>query len=190
MTRQFCRADHEATLAQEIKLDDALPADHLSRFVVDVIKLLDLSKFYAHYAASGGLPYEPELLLGLLVYGYATGVFSSRGIETATYERLPFRHIAGGWHPDHDTINTFRQTFLTEITNYAEDQDLLDILETIVPTYITPTDNEEPLADEVDTSVPHYEGAKRTITVNAYERMLLLGGNALPITDTIARYAA
>ena len=115
MARKFRRADHEATLAKEIKIGDALPADHLSRFVVEVIKLLDLSKFYAHYAESGGMPYEPELLLGVLVYGYATGVFSSRGMEQATYERLPFRYIAGELHPDHDTINTFRSTFLSEI---------------------------------------------------------------------------
>ena len=53
----------------------------------------------------------------LLFYGYATGVFSSRKIEKATYESIPFRFIAGGWHPDHDTIANFRKTFLPEITD-------------------------------------------------------------------------
>ena len=57
----------------------------------------------------------PEALLGLLFYGYATGVFSSRKIEKATYENLGFRYVAGGLHPDHDTIANFRKTFLVEL---------------------------------------------------------------------------
>ncbi len=60
----------------------------------------------------GGEPYAPEVLL---VYGYATGVFSSRKIERATYEAIPFRFIAGNRHPDHDTIATFRATFLPDL---------------------------------------------------------------------------
>ena len=55
------------------------------------------------------------MLLGLLFYGYATGVFSSRKIERATYEAVPFRFIAGNQHPDHDTLATFRRTFLPEL---------------------------------------------------------------------------
>ncbi|MEK7323843.1 MAG: transposase [Chloroflexota bacterium] len=57
----------------------------------------------------------PEILLGLLFYGYATGVFSSRKIEKATFENIPFRFVASGWHPDHDTIANFRKTFLPEL---------------------------------------------------------------------------
>ena len=63
----------------------------------------------------GGEPFAPEILLGLLFYGYATGVFSSRKIEKATHESLPFRFIAGNLHPDHDTLAHFRKTFLGEI---------------------------------------------------------------------------
>jgi transposase len=59
--------------------------------------------------------YAPEVLLGLLFYGYATGMFSSRKIERATYEAVPFRFIAGNQHPDHDTLATFRRTFLPEL---------------------------------------------------------------------------
>jgi len=83
--------------------------------VVDVISQLDLSAIYAHYAPVGGEAFAPEILLGLLFYGYATGVFSSRRIEKATYESLPFRFIAGNLHPDHDTLAHFRKTFLGEI---------------------------------------------------------------------------
>ena len=59
--------------------------------------------------------FAPQVLLGLLFYGYATGVFSSRKIEKASYESIPFRYIAGGLHPDHDTIAHFRKRFLKEI---------------------------------------------------------------------------
>jgi transposase len=89
----------------------------LARFIVQVIAMLDLSAIYAGYAPVGGEAYAPELLLGLLFYGYVIGVFSSRKIEKATYESIPFRFIAGGWHPDHDTIANFRKTFLPEISD-------------------------------------------------------------------------
>src|SRR3990170_19776 len=85
------------------------------RFVVDVIAQLDVRQIYAHYGERGGEALAPEILLGLLFYGYATGVFSSRKLEKATYESLPFRFLAGDLHPDHDTIAHFRKTFLPEL---------------------------------------------------------------------------
>jgi len=87
----------------------------LARFIVDVIAQLDLRALYAHYSPRGGEVIAPAILLGLLFYGYATGTFSSRKIDKATYESIPFRFIAGGLHPDHDTIATFRKTFLPEL---------------------------------------------------------------------------
>jgi transposase len=115
MARQFKTVDYEESLKQTVTIEECLPADHLARFVVAIIALLDLSCIYVQYGAHGGEPYAPEILLGLLLYGYATGVFSARKIEKATYESIPFRFIAGGWHPDHDTIANFRKTFLSEI---------------------------------------------------------------------------
>jgi len=92
-----------------------LPPEHLSRFIVDVIAQLDLSGIYNQYGELGAPPYAPEILLGLLFYGYATGVFSSRKIERATYEVIPFRFIAGDMHPDHATIAAFRKQFLPKL---------------------------------------------------------------------------
>jgi transposase len=115
MTRKFKTVDYEATLNLTVSLGEALPPTHLARCVADVITQLDLSPLYARYGTSGGEPYAPEILLGLLFYGYATGVFSSRMIETATHESLPFRFLAGDLHPDHDTIANFRKTFLPEL---------------------------------------------------------------------------
>jgi transposase len=117
MTRRFRTIDQEKSLDQTVKIRDVLPADHLARFIVKVISLLDMSPIYAKYADEGGEAYAPELLLGLLFYAYATGVFSSRKIEKATYESIPFCFLAGGWHPDHDTIANFRKTFLREIAD-------------------------------------------------------------------------
>jgi transposase len=117
MARRFKRVDYEKSLEQIVTIKECLPADHLARFIVAVIALLDLSAIYAQYALVGGEAYAPEVLLGLLFYGYTTGVFSSRKIEKATYESIPFRFIAGGLHPDHDTIANFRKTFLVEITD-------------------------------------------------------------------------
>lgn len=115
MTRKFKTPDYDAMLQETVSLGDALPPSHLARFIVEVITQLDLSGIYGRYAPTGGEAIAPEILLGLLFYSYATGVFSSRKIERATYESLPVRFIASGLHPDHDTIATFRKTFLTEI---------------------------------------------------------------------------
>jgi transposase len=115
MARKYKTVDYEQSGQQTLTIDDCLPGDHLARFIVAIVGLLDLSVFYARYAEMGGEPYDPVVLLALVLYGYATGVFSSRKIETATYEVIPFRFIAGGLHPDHDTIATFRKTFLAEI---------------------------------------------------------------------------
>ena len=115
MTRKFKTVDYEAALDQAVSLREALPATHLARFVVDVVAELDLGPIYARYGSRGGEAYAPEVLLALLFYGYATGVFSSRKIEKATYETLPCRFVAGGLHPDHDTLANFRKTFRAEI---------------------------------------------------------------------------
>lgn len=115
MARKFKTANYEETLNLKVRLGDVLPPDHLARFIVDVITQLDLTVLYNKYSEYGAPPYAPDLMLGLLFYGYATGVFSSRKIERATYESIPFRFIAGDMHPDHDTIANFRKQFLVEI---------------------------------------------------------------------------
>src|SRR2546421_296306 len=115
MSRTFKTVDYDQALDLTVRLGDCLPPDHLARFVVDSVAQLDLSALYARYGTRGGEPYAPEVLLGLLLYGYATGVFSSRKIERATYEAVPFRFIAGNLHPDHDTLASFRRTFLPEL---------------------------------------------------------------------------
>jgi len=96
-------------------VDEWLPQRHLARFVVEVIEGLDLTELEQSYRGSGSASYHPAMLLGLLVYGYATRVFSSRALERATYDSVAFRFIAGNEHPDHDTIAHFRKRFLKRI---------------------------------------------------------------------------
>jgi transposase len=96
-------------------VDEWLPQRHLARFVVQVIDGLDLSELVKAYRGSGSASYHPAMLLGLLVYGYATKPFSSRAIERATHDSVAFRYIAGNEHPDHDTIAAFRKRFLPQI---------------------------------------------------------------------------
>jgi len=115
MARQFYRADYDAALDQTVTLREVLPADHLARFLVREIATWDLTDLYAKYADFGAPPFAPELLLGLLVYGYMTGVVSTRKLERATYESIPFRFIAGGFHPDHTTLAIFRQEMLPHV---------------------------------------------------------------------------
>ena len=96
-------------------VDEWLPEKHLARFVSEVIDGLDLRAMVGAYRGSGSASYHPKMLLGVLVYGYATGVFSSRKLERATYDSVAFRFLAANDHPDHDTIATFRRRFLEEI---------------------------------------------------------------------------
>src|SRR6204780_4969129 len=96
-------------------VDEWLPQRHLARFVVEVVEGLDLRAMTGSYRGSGEASYHPQLLLGVIIYGYATGVFSSRKLERATYDSVAFRFIAANNHPDHDTLAAFRRRFLKEI---------------------------------------------------------------------------
>jgi len=113
MARTFKTADYAATLEVQVRLGDCLPPEHLARFVVDAVGVLDLSAIHARYGAKGG---QPALLVGVLFSGYVTGVFSTRKLERATYESIPFRYVAGNLHPDPDTLAHLRRTFLASST--------------------------------------------------------------------------
>ena len=111
----FRTIDRQTGFLLPPSVDEWLPEKHLARFVVEVIDGLDLRAMSGSYRGSGSASYHPRMLLGILVYGYATGVFSSRKLERATYDSVAFRFIAANDHPDHDTIATFRRRFLKEI---------------------------------------------------------------------------
>lgn len=111
----FRPIDRDTAFLFPPSVDEWLPQRHLARYVVEVIEGLDLSEMVKAYRGSGSASYHPAMLLALLIYGYATRVFSSRAIERATYDSVAFRFIAANEHPDHDTIATFRKRFLPQI---------------------------------------------------------------------------
>ena len=115
MSERFRAVDRDTAYLLPPSVQDWLPEQHLARFVVEVASKLDLHELEMPYAGRGTKAYHPEMLLGLLFYGYATGVFASRKLEEATYDSLAFRYIAANTHPDHDTIATFRKRFLKQL---------------------------------------------------------------------------
>ncbi len=111
----FRPVDRQTSFLLPPSVDDWLPERHLARFVVEIIEGLDLSAMSGAYRGSGSAGYHPAVLLAMVVYGYATGVFSSRKLERASYDSVAFRFVAANQHPDHDTIAAFRKRFLKEI---------------------------------------------------------------------------
>lgn len=114
MTR-FITTNRDTAYLLPPSVDEWLPQEHLARFVVEVVEQLDLTELTQQYAGRGSKAHHPAVLLSLLIYGYATGVFSSRKIERATYDSIAFRFIAANTHPDHDTLATFRRRFLPQL---------------------------------------------------------------------------
>jgi transposase len=111
----FRAIDRKTAYLLPPSVDEWLTERHLARFIAEVLDEMDLSGMVAAYGKSGSASYHPRVLLGILIYGYATGIFSSRKLEQATYDSVAFRFLSGNEHPDHDTIATFRRRFLKEI---------------------------------------------------------------------------
>ncbi len=112
----FVDVDRDTLYLLPPSIQEWLPEKHLARFVVEIVEQINLQSLKASYCGRGSQPYNPEMLVALLFYGYATGVFSSRKLERSTYDSVAFRYIAANSHPDHDTIATFRRRFLPELT--------------------------------------------------------------------------
>jgi len=115
MEPRFIDCDRHTLFLMPPSMEDWLPENHLARFVVDIVSRLEISPIQNVYAGRGSDAYPPTMMLALLFYAYATGVFSSRKIEKATYDSVAFRYIAANTHPDHDTIAAFRKRFLKEL---------------------------------------------------------------------------
>ncbi len=115
--KTFRRFDPDQVLLLPPSLDEWLPADHLARFVADLVdEHLDLSRIYAAYSEGRGAPpYDPRLMVRLLIYGYTTGVRSSRAIERRCLDDVPFRWLAAGAAPDYRAIARFRRRHLSAL---------------------------------------------------------------------------
>lgn len=115
MSNQFQSINRDILYLLPPSIQDWLPDNHLARFIVEIVDQLDLRAIESAYKGGGKAPFHPALMVSLLFYGYATGVFSSRKLEQATHDSVAFRYITADTHPDHDTIAAFRKRFLKEL---------------------------------------------------------------------------
>lgn len=115
--KTFRAFDPDQDLLLPPSLDEWLPADHLARFIADLVdEHLDLSRIHAAYAEGRGAPpYDPRLMVRILLYGYTTGVRSSRKLEAACVDVVAFRWLAVGTAPDFRSIARFRKRHLSAL---------------------------------------------------------------------------
>ena len=109
MATRCVEIDRDTALLLPPDLRDWVPANHLVHFIIDAVEKLDLRQVTVNTRGTGDAQYPPSMLLGLLAYSYATGVFGSRRIEQSTYDNVAVRLLTADTHPDHDTICTFRR---------------------------------------------------------------------------------
>lgn len=109
MPARFVNIDRETPLLLPPDLRAWVLEDHLAHFILEAVESLNLSSICVNERGTGDKQYPPRMLLSLLIYCYAAGIFSSRQIERATYDHVPARLISADTHPDHDTICTFRR---------------------------------------------------------------------------------
>lgn len=115
MGKSFRSDDLNQSLLLPPSLHDWLPENHLARFLADVVEALDLSAIYSSYNEKDGRgqsAYAPTMMLRVLLYGYATGTYSSRKVQAKTYEDVAFRYLSADEHPDHSTLAEFRKRHL------------------------------------------------------------------------------
>ena len=109
MAARFVNIDHDTPLLLPPDLRDWVGPDHMVHFVMDAVDALDLGSARVNIHGTGSAQYPPSMMLGLLIYCYSSGTFSSRRIETLTGENVAVRLLCADTHPDHDTICRFRR---------------------------------------------------------------------------------
>ena len=109
MAARFVHVDHDTPLLLPPDLRDWISKDHMVYFIIDAVATLDLTTAKINERGTGSAQYPPATMLALLIYCYATGSFSSRRIETLTYEHVAVRYLCANTHPDHDSICKFRR---------------------------------------------------------------------------------
>ena len=109
MAARFQNIDRQTPMLLPECLQDWIPENDLAHFVIDAVAALKLDQCSINHRGTGDAQYPPEMMLSLLVYCYATGLFSSRRIEHATWQNVAVRYLCANTHPDHNTLCTFRR---------------------------------------------------------------------------------
>lgn len=189
MATRFVPIDRDTPLLLPPNLRDWVPADHLVHFILDAVDALDLRQVRVNTRGTGSEQYPPHMLLGLLLYSYATGTFGSRRIEQSTYDSVPVRLLTADTHPDHDTLCTFRrenQALLTEsfvqVLQLAQQLNLLKVGQLTVA-----ADGTKVLASASKHSAVSYQRAGEMIEQLELEVQQLLAkaeqADATPLQD-------
>jgi len=165
MAARFVNIDYDTPLFLPPNMRDWVPAGHLAHFILDSVEGMDLRQVRVNERGSGCPQYPPRMLLALLLYCYATGVFSSRRIQRAGLDSVPVRMICGGTHPDHDTICTFRrenlallQESFVRVLELAQELKFLQVGQITVA-----VDGTKVLANASKHAAVSYEHAGKTI---------------------------
>lgn len=111
MAVEFINIDRETPSLLPARVQDYIAENHLARFITDIVSQLDLREIVSQYSGRGSKPWPPSMMVSLLFYGYATGIFCSRKLERASHDSLAFRYIRANSHPDRDSIASFRRRF-------------------------------------------------------------------------------
>ena len=109
MSIRFVNVDRDSPMLLPVDMRSWVPEDDLVHFVLEAVDAIPLSRFRVNTRGTGSRQYPPRMMLALLVYCYANGLFGSRRIERATYRDIAVRYLTGDRHPDHDTICKFRR---------------------------------------------------------------------------------
>jgi transposase len=134
LAERFVEVDRSTPMLLPADLRDWVPEDDLVHFVIEAVKTLPSGEFVVNERGTGYAQYPPSMMLALLIYCYANGIFSSRRIERATYRDLGVRFLTGDTHPDHDTICSFRRQnekliakFFVRVLELARELKLLQV---------------------------------------------------------------
>jgi transposase len=134
MAERFVEVDRNTPMLLPADLRDWVPEEDLVHFVIEAVKTLPTGEFVVNERGTGYGQYPPSMMLALLIYCYANGIFSSRRIERATYRDLGVRFLTGDTHPDHDTICSFRRQnqkliakFFVRVLELARELKLLQV---------------------------------------------------------------
>jgi transposase len=109
MAERLVNVDRQTPMLLPPDLRDWVAENDVARLVLDAVELCDMAEAQLNVRGSGSKQYPPRMMMALLIYAYATGLFSSRRIERATYDSVAVRYLCANHHPDHDTIAKFRR---------------------------------------------------------------------------------
>jgi transposase len=192
MAARFVNIDYDTPLILPPNLRDWVPAGHLAHFILDAVEEMDLRQIKVNERGTGSEQYPPRMLLALLLYCYATGVFSSRRIEQASHDSVPVRMMCADTHPDHDTLCTFRrenkallQETFVRVLEMAQALKFLQVGQITVA-----VDGTKVLAHASKHSAVSYEHAGKTIEQLDWEVKELMGkaeqADSTPLQDGLS----